>query len=120
MRVFVFLRCGNDGVTSHGTMRTAGRNYPNPNLDRSAMSYQIFKRNTPDENGHSRIVIDEHDALPAGWEDAKFLMSEDDLPSELRAAIKTKGFFTYRDRRFADQQPPVDDFRQCSHETKRC
>lgn len=73
------------------------------------MTYQVFKRNTPDENGHSRIVIDEHDSLPAGWEDAKFLLSEDDLPSELRTAIEAKGYFSYPDRRFADQALEADE-----------
>jgi len=83
------------------------------------MSYQVFKRNTPAENGHTRIVIDEHDVLPPGWEEAKFLMSEDDLPSELRAAVEARGFFTYPDRRFADQRPYADDLRRNSRETKR-
>ena len=76
------------------------------------MPYQVFKRNTPDENGHSRIVIDAHDTLPPGWEDAKFLLSEDDLPSELRMAIEVKGYFSYRDRRFADQPSSDDQFRR--------
>lgn len=82
------------------------------------MPYQVFKRNIPDENGHSRIVIDEHDVLPPGWEEAKFLLSEDDLPSELRAAVEAKGFFTYPDRRFVDQKPYADDFCRNSCETK--
>jgi hypothetical protein len=82
------------------------------------MPYQVFKRNTPDENGHSRIVIDAHDALPPGWEDAKFLLSEDDLPSELRTTIEVKGYFSYRDRRFADQSTAVEEC-HCGRERKR-
>jgi hypothetical protein len=72
------------------------------------MPYQVYKRDTPDQNGHSRIVIDDHDALPPGWEDAKFLLSEDVLPSELRAAIEVKGYFSYRDWRFVEDS--ADEF----------
>jgi hypothetical protein len=87
-------------------------------LHRSAMPYQVFKRNIPDENGHSRIVIDEHDTLPPGWEDAKFLLSEADLPSELRMAVETKGFFTYPDRRFVDETPCADVYCQNARKTR--
>jgi hypothetical protein len=89
-----------------------------PELPEVTMPYQVFKRNTPDENGHSRIVIDAHDSLPAGWEDAKFLLSENDLPSELRTTIEVKGYFSYRDRRFADQPSSVEQF-HCGRERKR-